>query len=111
MADIKETIEVNALYAIYGELLTDVQKDVIFCYYGYNLSIGEIAKERNVSRAAIEDVLKKGVAKLKDYEQVLGFNKKSEEILKITAKMKENCSDKQLLEDIEEIERRVNNGI
>ena len=111
MADIQETIEINSLLSIYGELLTDLQKEVISAYYAYNLSIGEIASERSVSRAAVDDALKKGVAKLREYEKTLEINKKHAEILKITAKIKENSSDKELLEQIEEIERRLNYGI
>ena len=111
MADIKETIEINSLLSIYGELLTDLQKEVISAYYAYNLSIGEIAIERNVSRAAVDDALKKGVAKLREYEKTLEINKKHEEILKITAKIKQNTNDQELIKEIEEIERRLNYGI
>ena len=111
MADIKDTIEINSLLSIYGELLTDLQKEVISAYYAYNLSIGEIAIERNVSRAAVDDALKKGVAKLREYEKTLEINKKHEEILKITAKIKQNTNDQELIKEIEEIERRLNYGI
>ena len=111
MVDIKETIEINSLLSIYGELLTDLQKEVISAYYAYNLSIGEIAIERNVSRAAVDDALKKGVAKLREYEKTLEINKKHEEILKITAKIKQNTNDQELIKEIEEIERRLNYGI
>ena len=108
MTDIEQFEHINSLLLSYGELLSESQKDVLSCYYSFNLSISEIASERNVSRAAIEDALKKGVKKLEEYEQVLKMNEKRENILKITAKIKQNNEYK---EDIEEIERILIDGI
>ena len=108
MTDIEKFERINSLLLSYGDLLSESQKDVLSCYYSFNLSISEIAEERNVSRAAIEDALKKGEKKLEEYEAVLKNNEKREQILKITAKLKQNKENKK---DIEEIERILIDGI
>ena len=108
MTDIEKFERINSLLLSYGDLLSQSQKDVLSCYYSFNLSISEIAEERNVSRAAIEDALKKGEKKLEEYEAVLKNNEKREQILKITAKLKENS---EISKDIEEIERILIDGI
>ena len=108
MTDIEQFERINSLLLSYGELLSESQKEVLSCYYSFNLSISEIAEERNVSRAAIEDALKKGVKKLEEYEVILKNNEKREQILKITAKLKDKS---EIREDIEEIERILIDGI
>ena len=109
MADIKKFDRINSLLLTYGELLSSMQKDVLTCYYSYNLSLSEIAEERKVSRAAVEDALKKGVNKLEEFEKALKNHEKREKILKITAKIKQNYPD--IAKDIEDIERILTDGI
>lgn len=109
MADIKKFDRINSLLLTYGGLLSKIQKDVLTYYYIYNLSLSEIAQERNISRAAVDDALKKGENKLEEIENVLKFNEKREEILKITAKIKQNYPDTEV--DIEDIERILTDGI
>ena len=111
MADIEKFERMNTLLLSYGGLLTELQKDVLSCYYSYNLSISEIADERNVSRAAIEDALKKGEKKLEEIEQALRINEKREKILKITAKIKQKSNNEEINNDLEEIERILTDGI
>ena len=109
MADIKKFDHINSLLLTYGDLLSKIQKDVLTCYYSYNLSLGEIASERNISRAAVDDALKKGENKLEEIEKALKINEKREKILKITAKIKQNYPDTEI--DIEDIERILTDGI
>lgn len=112
MTDIAQVERVNRLLISYGDVLTPLQKDVLSCYYSYNLSISEIANERNVSRAAVEDALKKGVNKLEEFEEKLNINKKREKILKITANIKQKLnSNDEITAEIEEIERILTDGI
>ena len=77
---IDQTIYYNLLLDIYGDILTDTQKEILENYYSLNLSISEIASERNISRAAVEDTIKKASKKLEFYEEKLGFARKNKEI-------------------------------
>ena len=109
MTDIEQFERINSLLLSYGEILSSSQKEVLSAYYSFNLSISEIAEERNVSRAAVEDALKKGVKRLEELEQALKINEKRDEILKITAKIKQNPAN--LQSDIEDLERILTDGI
>mgnify|MGYP003316529502 CR=1 FL=1 len=107
MANIEKTVRYNELLNIYQDLLSNTQKDILLAYYVYDLSFGEIASERNISRAAVEDATKKGIAKLDELENKLHLLEKSENIRKKLAKLKENTKNKQDLEIIEDIERSL----
>mgnify|MGYP003418298124 CR=1 FL=1 len=104
MTELETTLKYNKLFDLYSSLLSETQKEILEQYFRYNLSLGEIAEERNVSRAAIEDALKKGMKKLDYFKSWLKLKEKHENILKITAKLKENL---QISHEIEEIERNL----
>ena len=53
-----EVVYLNDLFDIYGELLTEKQRDYFRDYYFDNLSYGEIALKYDVSRNAIFKQLK-----------------------------------------------------
>lgn len=104
MEQVEKRIYYISMLHLYGELLSISQKEVLTDYLEYDLSISEIAEEKNVSRAAIEDAIKKGKKKLDQFEEKLGLLRKKEIILKNTAILKqklENC------EEIEEIEEAL----
>ncbi len=73
MNELSKREEVASLYEIYKSLLSDSQKEVIEDYYIYDLSLAEIASNRSSSRAAVEDALKKGEKKLRQYEEKLSI--------------------------------------
>ena len=75
-----KTIYYNNLYDYYGELLTDKQKEYFELYYFENLSLGEIAERRDVSRNAIHKELKIVLEKLDYYEEKLKLFAKKEKI-------------------------------
>lgn len=75
--------ELIGLYEIYGDLLTDKQKEYFEFYYYDDLSLGEIAINNNVSRNAVYDMLKKTETILEHYEEVLKIFDKTNRILKL----------------------------
>jgi predicted DNA-binding protein YlxM (UPF0122 family) len=60
--------------------LTPTQKDVFSDYYLYDLSLGEIAANRLISRAAVNDALKKGLEKMKELEKSIRYLAKKKEL-------------------------------
>lgn len=85
MEKLEKTIKYNELLHIYGSLLSDAQKEIATSYFEYDLSISEIADEKGVSRAAVEDAIKKSISKLDQLENslhILENNKNIEEIIK-----------------------------
>ena len=107
MSNFDETIRYVDLLSLYSNLLSETQKEVLEDYYSYNLSISEIAENRSISRAAVEDAIKKGKTKLEDYENKIGSLKALQELKSAI----EDCKDPQIVERLEEIERMMKHGI
>lgn len=107
--DLELLERVNQLIIIYGSLLTDKQKAIMEDYYVYNLSISEISINHEISRAAVNDCLKKSLHNLEDFEKKLHLLKKSEKLQELLKKGKENKLTSEEL--IKSIERMMEDGI
>jgi predicted DNA-binding protein YlxM (UPF0122 family) len=68
---LEKTIEIQALYDLYQDLLTDKQKNYFEQYYFDDFSISEISENEEVSRNAVHDLIKRTVQKLYDVEDKL----------------------------------------
>lgn len=66
-------VEIANLFEIYSSLLSEKQKEYLEDHFENDLSLSEIAKNNNVSRQAIYDNIKRGIALLYDYEDKLKF--------------------------------------
>ena len=89
----------NDLFDIYGELLTDKQKEYFKDYYFNNMSYGEIADKYNISRNAIYKQLSSATDKLNELEDILKIYKNNKKIREII----NNCSDKKIISELEKI--------
>lgn len=69
--DIKERILHSNLYDLYGDLLTEKQKDMIKFYLFDNLSMQEIADNEKISRQAVKSNLDTAFNYLNDLEKKL----------------------------------------
>ncbi len=94
---VDKILQMNLLFDFYGQLLTEKQKEVLQLYYSYDLSLGEIAEQLEVSRQAIYDTIKRTEKILYNYEKKLGLVNKFtttklriQEILKIIEKIENN---------------------
>lgn len=94
----KDRLYLISLYDIYGELLTEKQKEYFEDYYFNNLTLSEMSENYEVSRNAIHKQLKETETKLNKYENTLSILKKNERIKDII----KNCDEK-IKEDILEI--------
>ena len=79
--NIEKTERINNLLDIYGNILTDKQKEVMEMYFQYDLSLNEISLNLNVSRNAVYDLIKRTTSLLEKYENKLNFLAKKEKIL------------------------------
>ena len=103
MEDLEKRFYYLDLFHLYGELLSDTQKDVLVDYLECDLSLSEIAANRKISRAAVEDAIKKGKAKLEAYEAKMQLYSKRITIMNKAAILREkfgNCTE---IEEIEEV--------
>ena len=78
----KDFIYYNDLFDCYNSLLTDKEKEYFKDYYNEDLSYGEIALNKNVSRSAIQKMVKTVLEKLDDYEKKLHLYKIKDSINK-----------------------------
>ena len=68
------------LIDVYGNVLSERQKDVVDLYYNEDLSLAEISEHCGITRQGVRDAIRHGVDTLKTLEDALGFIKRSEAI-------------------------------
>lgn len=61
----------NELFDIYHGLLTEVEQDTFINYYREDLSLSEIANNKNITRSGVSKTLGIVIKKLKKYEELL----------------------------------------
>ena len=70
----EKDIEIVMLYDIYGKLLTVKQQKIFEEYYLYNLSLREIAENKNISYQAVRDSIKSSESMLVEFENTVHMN-------------------------------------
>lgn len=73
----EKKVELGMLCEIYGKLLTDRQFNILNDYSNSDLSLSEIAENNNITRQAVNDIVKKSKLKLLAYEKQLGIMEKN----------------------------------
>lgn len=82
LAEPDEIVELSTLYDFYGPLLKENHRMIFEDYVWNNLSLGEIAGERQITRQGVYDVVKRCRAKLREYEEKLQLVSKFEQTKK-----------------------------
>lgn len=70
---IPRVVRIGELLDLYGDLLTEKQREFMKLHYADDLSLGEIAREYHVSRQAVHDAVKHAERTLEYYEAHLGY--------------------------------------
>ena len=83
-------LETNVLFDIYGQLLTERQREICSLYYEEDLSYSEIAEELSISRAAVQDSLKKSLNQLQKYESVIHYIEKRKKIIELLEQLNDD---------------------
>lgn len=93
---VEKLVEVGILFDFYGKLLSEKQYAIVELYYLYDLSLGEIGEELDISRQGVYDTLKRAEENLYQYENTLKLvdkfyknRKKIEEIYKLALDIEE----------------------
>lgn len=73
----------SELYDLYGELLTDKQRQYFEDYYFDNMSLSEMADYYDISRNAAFKQVHIAMEKLQEYEAALKLKEKREKIFEI----------------------------
>ena len=94
-----DVVYYNDLYDLYGDLLTDKQKEYFEDYYFNNLSFSEMAENYDVSRNAIFKQIHIVTDKLQEYEDKLHLLSKKNKLIEIIDKVNDNS----IKEDLEKL--------
>ena len=111
MEKIEKTLRYTKLYSFYKTQLSITQQEIISDYYCLDLSLSEIACNRNISRSAVDDALSKGCKKLDELENDLRLLEKEEIIKGKLSSLKEKALNMDEIKEIEEIEKEFDYGI
>ncbi len=76
----KDDLHFLRLWDLYSPLLTATQREITDLYFNYDLSLGEIAEQKGVSRQSVSDCLNKCRKQLEKYEEKLSFSKALDEL-------------------------------
>ena len=66
-------LRISFLLDFYGDMLTDTQREVVDAYYNEDLSLAEIAQDRDITRQGVRDAIKRAEQQLLEMEERLGL--------------------------------------
>lgn len=69
-------LKITFLLDFYGDMLTEKQRDVVEAYYNEDLSLAEIAGDRDITRQGVRDAIKRAEQQLLEMEERLGLAKR-----------------------------------
>ena len=104
LMELLDFCELSILMGYYKNLLSEKQKEYMIDHFEMDYSLSEIAKKHNISRQAVYDNIKRGIAILKEYEEKLGFYKRDMEMKEELENLKADYSEKKLTEIIQRLE-------
>ncbi|MHB1483885.1 MAG: YlxM family DNA-binding protein [Saccharofermentanales bacterium] len=73
---INENTDICFLLDFYGQLLTDKTREILELHFAEDMSLAEISDQYRISRQAVHDTIKRGVATLTGYEEKLNLANK-----------------------------------
>ena len=99
----EKKVEISILLEIYGNLLTEKQKEYMNYYYNEDLSLSEIAENDGITRQAVMRILQKSSKKLEEYEQKLQIMEKQKQIKKNIEELRKELKQNKKLDNIENL--------
>lgn len=110
----EKNVQISMLCEIYGKLLTKKQLQILEDYYNLDLSLSEIAENNGITRQAVRDIIKKGEAKLFEYEEKLKMMKKMQKqeeristVLAELTKIETRFTDEQIAEILTHVKKEL----
>ncbi len=79
LSDPDEIVRLSYLYDFYGPLLKEHHRQIFEDYTQNNLTLGEIARERDITRQGVYDSIRRSADRLYEYEERLQLLHKFDE--------------------------------
>ncbi len=92
-------LNISLLFDCYGECLSEKQREIFDCYYNEDFSLSEVAENLGITRQGVRDFVKRTEQQLLEFEEKLGFYKKTAELKSLCEKARTNPDDINLLFD------------
>ncbi len=73
-------LKVSYLLDFYGDMLTAPQREMVEAYYNQDLSLGEIALDREITRQGVRDAVKRAEQQLFEMEERLGLARRFQHV-------------------------------
>jgi uncharacterized protein len=102
---LSDRFEISLYLDFYGDLLTNHQKEILDDYYNEDLSMNEIAENYEISKSAVQDLIKRSINQLENYEKALKLVEKDKkfEIILEDMRKENNAQVNKYIERLEEI--------
>ena len=78
-------LRIAYLLEFYGDMLTGTQREVTDAYYNQDLSLAEIAEDRDITRQGVRDAIKRAEQQLLEMEERLGLARRFQDMQKSLA--------------------------
>ena len=77
---VAKDLRIAYLLDFYGDMLTGTQREVLDAYYNENLSLAEIAQDRDITRQGVRDAIKRAEQQLLEMEERLGLARRFQDM-------------------------------
>ena len=94
----------SLLLDYYGVLLTRHQQDILDEYFNEDLSMNEIADNLQISKSAVQDLIKRSLTQLNEFEKKLKLIARDQKLNNILEEMKKQ-DDKKITDFANKIEK------
>ena len=85
---------VSELLDVYGDFLSEKQRMLTEYYYNEDLSLSEIAENEGITRQGVNDLIKRAVAQMNEFEERFGYCKKFSKLKELSAEIKSGNAQK-----------------
>ncbi|MBR3077644.1 MAG: DNA-binding protein [Oscillospiraceae bacterium] len=92
-----DKLTMSLLFDVYGELLTDKQRDCFDLHYNQDLTLAEIAELMGTSRQGVHDAVNRAEAQLLRLEEVTGCLARERRDMAIAARLEAMAASPQAL--------------
>lgn len=89
----EQIVEQGILYDFYGPLLTTHQQEIYEMVVYQNLTLNEIAEQKDISRQAVSDLVRRATAQMQDYEKKLGMIERFRRLRKSCEELQQAAGD------------------
>lgn len=116
---VAKDLKYSRLLDIYGEMLTEKQREMLSLYYNDDLSLSEIAANEGISRQGVRDSIKRGEESLDELEAKIGITAIARSFDSLMSFVRSDCDEiisdcrtytttKSVIEKLERIKSRIN---